>query len=87
MKSRLAIIYGGYNSLTDLLYLGLPGLVVLRNMADREQQEHLERLQGLFPKRFQSVNEDNCRPADLEMVLRQQLQFAREKYADIHLGG
>jgi predicted glycosyltransferase len=87
LQSRMAVIYGGYNSLTDLLYLGLPGLVVLRNMADREQKEHLDRLKDLFPSRLLSIFEDECSPANLETCMRQQLQCAREKYAGVHLGG
>lgn len=87
MQSRMAVIYGGYNSLTDLLYLGLPGLVILRNMADLEQQEHLDRLKNLFPNRLFSILEDECNPANLEICLRRQLQHAREKYTGVHLGG
>lgn len=87
MQSRMAVIYGGYNSLTDLLYLGIPGLVVLRNMADLEQQEHLDRLKNLFPNRLFSILEDECNPANLEICLRRQLQHAREKYTGVHLGG
>lgn len=44
MKSRCAVIYGGYNSLMDILALSLPALVVLRKMKDNEQQEHVEAL-------------------------------------------
>jgi len=87
IQSRIAIIYGGYNSLTDLLYTGLSGLVVLRNMADLEQQEHLERLTRLFPERLPAINEEDCCAAKLEKVLRRQLQSVRHDYGGIQLGG
>lgn len=86
-QSRIAIIYGGYNSLTDLLHTGLSGLVVLRNMADLEQQEHLERLTRLFPERLPAMKEEDCGAANLEMVLLRQLQSVRHDYAGIQLDG
>lgn len=45
LQSKIAIIFGGYNSLMDILHLGIPSLVVLRGMADNEQQQHLQKLQ------------------------------------------
>jgi len=45
IRSRKAVIYGGYNSLVDVLFAGLPALVVERGMCDNEQQLHLQRLQ------------------------------------------
>lgn len=38
--SRSAIIYGGYNSLTDIMACGVPSVVLLRGMKDGEQEEH-----------------------------------------------
>ena len=67
-RSRCAIIYGGYNSLMDVLSLALPALVILRDMHDNEQQDHLERLMknslnGLVP-----LNED-CQKEELTRAL------------------
>ncbi|WP_092161226.1 hypothetical protein [Maridesulfovibrio ferrireducens] len=39
-NSRSAIIYGGYNSLTDVMGAGVPSVVLLRGMKDGEQEEH-----------------------------------------------
>ena len=87
IHSRTAVIYGGYNSLTDLLHTGLSGLVVLRDMADLEQQEHLERLTRLFPERLPAMNEADCREVNLEKVLLRQLQSVRHAYDGIQLDG
>jgi hypothetical protein len=87
IQSRMAVIYGGYNSLTDLLQMGLSGLVVLRNMADLEQQEHLERLTRLFPERLPAINERGGSAANLEMVLLRQLHSVRHDYGGIQLDG
>jgi predicted glycosyltransferase len=44
MRSKTALIYGGYNSLMDVLSLSLPTLVILRDMDDNEQQLHLAKI-------------------------------------------
>ncbi|WP_031483418.1 glycosyltransferase [Maridesulfovibrio frigidus] len=44
-NSRSAIIYGGYNSLTDVMSAGVPSVVFLRGMKDGEQEEHAATLQ------------------------------------------
>ncbi len=47
LHSKTALVYGGYNSLMDILYTRLPALVVLREMADEEQQIHVGRLTAI----------------------------------------
>jgi len=44
LSSQSAIIYGGYNSLVDVMSLSLPSLVIQREMQDNEQQKHIARL-------------------------------------------
>ena len=39
-NSRSAVVYGGYNSLTDVMGAGVPSVVLLRGMKDGEQEEH-----------------------------------------------
>jgi hypothetical protein len=56
-------------------------------MADLEQQEHLERLTRFFPERLPAINEEDCRAANLEMVLLRQLQSVRHDYGGIQLDG
>lgn len=47
LHSKTALVYGGYNSLMDIFHTRLPALVVLREMADEEQQIHLGRLTAI----------------------------------------
>ena len=49
MSSRAAVVYGGYNSLTDILAAGLPAVVLLRGMRDQEQEDHARRLAEVRP--------------------------------------
>ncbi|WP_421901704.1 hypothetical protein [Maridesulfovibrio sp.] len=39
-NSRSAVIYGGYNSLTDVMVCAVPTVVLLRGMKDGEQEDH-----------------------------------------------
>ncbi len=42
--ARVALVYGGYNSLTDVLAAGVPAVVLSRGMRDGEQEAHVSRL-------------------------------------------
>ena len=42
--STFAVIYGGYNSIIDILQMKKPAVVLMRGMQDREQEQHLQRL-------------------------------------------
>ena len=44
LHSKTALVYGGYNSIMDILQVRLPALVVYREMADEEQLIHLQRI-------------------------------------------
>ena len=44
LNCKVAIIYGGYNSITDVLFSQTPSLVLLRSMQDLEQQNHISAL-------------------------------------------
>ena len=59
-RSRTAIIFGGYNSLVDVMAAGIPALAVLRNMRDQEQQQHLCALVKKLPDRLSAVEEHDC---------------------------
>ena len=86
-KSRMAVIYGGYNSLTDLLFLRLPGLVILRDMADQEQQEHLRCLTRYSPDQFKTFSEQESNAEILEAILRCQLKHSRSEIRELQLDG
>lgn len=45
--ARCAVIYGGYNSLTDVMEAKVPSVVLLRGMKDGEQEAHAAVLRGV----------------------------------------
>ncbi len=65
--SKSAIIFGGYNSLVDVLAVRIPALVVLRDMRDQEQQKHLEALSKVEGTGLSVIDEKRCTS---EMIYR-----------------
>jgi predicted glycosyltransferase len=47
-QSRLAVVYGGYNSITDILWAGLPSIIIARQMQDGEQAVHARYIESFF---------------------------------------
>lgn len=73
-NSKIAVIYGGYNSLMDVLHTRLPALVVLREMQDAEQQIHLAKLQKVAGESLATVLETAITAQELKALLLSLLQ-------------
>jgi len=71
--SKTALIYGGYNSITDVLCLNIPAVVLLRAMQDEEQQQHLQQLARHTGHQLRILPEHEATPEKLEQLLRAQL--------------
>lgn len=85
-ESRMAIIYGGYNSLVDVLALKTPSLVCIRSMTDKEQDIHLDRLQKAVCAGFHVVQEDLVSQENLKTAIVQ-LQEQKKLEHTIDLAG
>jgi hypothetical protein len=77
LHSKTAIIYGGYNSLMDIVHAGIPALVVLREMEDEEQQLHLQKLKETTEESLLTISEAQVSAGELERLLLTQLQRKR----------
>lgn len=87
-RARVAMIYGGYNSLVDVMYYGLPALVCMRSMRDGEQQLHLKRLQSSVPDKFYVYEEENVTTDKLEKMIAQAFeQSSLKRVAPVNLKG
>lgn len=73
MDTKSALIYGGYNSLVDVLFAGIPTLVVLREMKDQEQQAHVHCLQEKLAGALVSLSENEITAEKLHILLLQNL--------------
>ena len=87
-NSRSAVVFGGYNSLVDVLSLGIPALVVMRDMRDREQQEHLETLSRAAGNRLTPILENECSVEQLYSLLVDRMKTDIDPFAlPVNLGG
>jgi len=84
-SSRCAIIYGGYNSLMDVLSVDLPAIVIERDMKDNEQQSHLEKLiQADSPLK---IFQENGSPENLAEILSHIIQPSFQHTQKVNLTG
>ena len=72
-KARSAVIYGGYNSLVDVLFAEVPTVVILREMQDQEQQTHVHCLEEKLGGALMSLSEDEVTVEKLHALLSQNL--------------
>lgn len=77
-ESRSAIIFGGYNSLVDVLAIEIPALVVLREMNDREQCVHAESLAAILGQALIPVQESSSNVSELHDKLTSLLEHDRQ---------
>ncbi len=75
--SKTALVYGGYNSIMDMLHVRLPGLVVIREMADDEQRIHLERILEVTGDQLTAVSETRVTADELQRVMLSNLGKSR----------
>jgi len=87
LKAKTAVIYGGYNSLTDVFYANIPAVVLLRGMQDEEQQAHMTRLSFLNRDRLTTYKEKDMKGDDLAQVLIRQIRSLKLPKPEINLTG
>jgi predicted glycosyltransferase len=87
LKAKTAVIYGGYNSLTDVFYANIPAVVLLRGMQDEEQQAHMTRLSFLNTERLVVFKETDVKGDALAQVLLRQLRSLKLPKPEIRLDG
>ncbi len=86
-NSRVALIYGGYNSLTDIMAAKVPSVVIVRGMNDREQEEHVRKISQLKPNLIYVLKESEANWKTLAEGLEQQLNVEVELESEIMLNG
>ena len=86
-RSKTALIYGGYNSITDVLYMNLPAVVLLRDMQDVEQQQHLQLLARHTGKQLRILTEEKASATALEQLLRHQVAQPPQQLRTVKLNG
>lgn len=86
-NSRVALIYGGYNSLTDIMAAKIPSVVIVRGMNDREQEEHVRKIRQLKPNLICVLKESEVNWKTLAEGLENQLNVEVAFESEIMLNG
>ncbi|WP_432736052.1 hypothetical protein [Maridesulfovibrio sp. FT414] len=76
-SARSALIYGGYNSLTDVMACSVPSVVLLRGMKDGEQEEHAAVLCRCSSSVLDVFPDSSVEMDDIEGALRRCLECGR----------
>ncbi len=87
VNSKCALIYGGYNSLMDILYLGIPCVVLVRDMQDKEQDIHLKQLVRKTGNQLLIFKEKDLNHNDLFEALKKQILNPGHREKTINLNG
>ena len=87
LNSKIAVIYGGYNSLMDVVFARIPALVVLREMQDEEQHIHLQKLIEHTGGTLTGVSESQITAEELERLLLAQLQASSLPIISVNTNG
>jgi predicted glycosyltransferase len=86
-NSKVAMIYGGYNSLTDIMAAGVPTVVIVREMNEKEQDEHVSNIIKAKPNLIYPMRESEVTQKKLVEALERQLSAEIEEDQEILLKG
>lgn len=85
-SSLLAVVAGGYNTLTDLLWAGTPSVVMVRNTQDAEQDMHVSKLTYTLRDHWISRHEESVDTQGMEADMAD--LFAKEiSRISLNVGG
>ena len=83
----MAIVYAGYNSISDILALRLPAVVLLRDLKDREQQTHVDSLLPFTKDYLTVLTESNTDTQTLQQALERQLNAPPRQDVILNMNG
>jgi len=86
-NSKTAVVYGGYNSIIDVLSVNIPAVVLLREVDDMEQQEHVKKISALKSTSLFSISESEVDSDRLQKALTRQLQVSALGDSGLNLDG
>jgi len=87
LNSKTALIYGGYNSITDILSAKVPSLVLLRDVSDREQEDHLAKLAASGQTALRVISETDISAEKLQASLEKLLHTSWPQKSRLNLDG
>jgi predicted glycosyltransferase len=87
VKSKMAMVYAGYNSMSDILASRIPAVVLLRDLKDREQQTHLDRLLPFIKEHVTVLTESSTDTPTLQQALENKLRAPTWHHEILNING
>jgi predicted glycosyltransferase len=87
LNSKTALVYGGYNSITDILSAEVPSLILLRDVSDREQEDHLAKLAASGRTALRVMPETDVSADRLQAALEELLHTSWPQNSRLNLDG
>lgn len=87
LNSKVAMLYAGYNSLTDVMAAQISSVVLLRDVEDKEQEDHLARLLPFTKEFIHILRESETDAVTLQAALERQLHAPIWKDQTINIHG
>jgi predicted glycosyltransferase len=81
------MVYGCYNSLTDIIAANVPAVVIIRSVNDKEQEEHVSKIIQAKGRLMVSLTETEISWEKLQAALETQLNVEAERGREIQLNG
>ncbi|MFC1856696.1 hypothetical protein ACFL9U_01570 [Thermodesulfobacteriota bacterium] len=85
--SRVAVVYGGYNSLTDILAVNVPAVAVIRSVNDKEQEEHVYKIIQSRGDQIYALAESGISWKKLYEAIEKQLNVEAQGSSQVKLNG
>lgn len=86
LNAKMAIVYGGYNSLMDIIAAQLPAIIIRREMKDQEQNLHIRQLLNYNPGSMIMVEESHSDVEIISQAITDQLKL-KKRDDNINIGG
>ena len=87
LSSKVSVVYAGYNSLMDIIAAKVPSVVIVRGMADGEQEAHLDTLTSILKDRLSALPENAISEHELIKSLEKLITLNDPPETSVNING
>jgi predicted glycosyltransferase len=87
LSSKVSVVYAGYNSLMDIIAAKVPSVVIIRGMADGEQEAHLDTLTSILKDRLSVLPENAISEHELIKSLEKLITLNDPPETSVNING
>lgn len=86
-NSKVALVYAGYNTLTDLLWAKIPAIVLIRDFPEKEQEDHVRLIIDQTKELLLPMEETQVCADSLYQALQKQMSYVISDELQFNLNG